>query len=205
MKSGRYVNFACAGVLALFTLPMFAGTVTQDFNAYGASTGLGADSAEQVASPLVFPDFTLASTSGFQLDSPGYFGAVNYELQGYSSDLLITFNAAQGIVSVNLRDFTGYSGTDTVSVYAANDTTLLNSYAVVLPVDGSIVTFNDLGESGLIGAVDISLISGESWSGLLQSVTYGTASATPEPASEALVGLGLLGLFAILRRRESVA
>ena len=158
--------------------------------------------SEVVASPLVFTDFTLTSTSGFQLDSPGYYGAVNYELQGYSTDLLIAFNVAQGIVSLNLRDFAGFSGTDTVSVYAANDTTLLNSYLVVLPGDGSIVTFGDPGEIGLIGAVDVSLIGGEPWTGLLQSVTYGTA--TPEPASEALVGLGLVGLCAILRRRKSV-
>lgn len=177
-------------------------TVTQDFSAYGAGSGLGAASSEVVASPLVFTDFTLTSTSGFQLDSPGYYGAVNYELQGYSTDLLIAFNVAQGIVSLNLRDFAGFSGTDTVSVYAANDTTLLNSYLVVLPGDGSIVTFGDPGEIGLIGAVDVSLIGGETWTGLLQSVTYGTA--TPEPASEALVGLGLVGLCAILRRRKSV-
>jgi hypothetical protein len=183
---------------------MFAGTVTQDFSAYGAGSGLGAASSEVVASPLVFTDFTLTSTSGF-LDSPGFFGAVNYELQGYSSDMLITFNVAQGVVSLNLRDYTGHGGTDTISVYAANDTTLLNSYNFVLPSSGSIVTFSDPGEIGPIGAVDISVIAGgDTWSGLLQSVTYGTAAATPEPATEALVGLGLVGLFAVVRRRKAV-
>lgn len=200
MKLSNFLVRAAA--LAIVSVPAFA-TTTQDFNAYGAGTGLGAGNAEGVASPLTFPDFVLSSTGGLQLDAPGYYGAVNYELLGApGADLLITFNVAQGIVSLNLRDFAGYSGNDTISVYAADDTTLLNSYVVALPGDGSIVTFSDPGEVGPIGAVDLSVIGGAGWSGILQSVTYG--SATPEPASEALVGLGLVGLFGILRRRQAI-
>jgi hypothetical protein len=69
-------------------------------------------------------------------------------------------------------------------------------------LNGSIVTFTDSGESALIGAVSLSIVGGEYWSGILQSVTYNGTSAVPEPATAVLFGAGMLGLAGLLRRRR---
>jgi hypothetical protein len=87
--------FTAVVVLALFSVPMSAGTV--DFNAYGATTGLAPGTAEVLGTnSLAFPGFTLSANSGeLQLDAPGYYGAVNYELLADDSNLTIIFNSAQ--------------------------------------------------------------------------------------------------------------
>jgi hypothetical protein len=192
-------------LLVAFLLPasMFAGAVTQDFSAYGAASGLPDGQAEVLGlNSLAFPGFTLSTPGGqLQLDAPGYYGAVNYELLGVDgSSMTITFNAAQTEFSFDVRDFSGYGGLDTISVYGADDVTLLATYGIML--NGSIVTFTDSGESALIGAVSLSIVGGEYWSGILQSVTYNGTSAVPEPATAVLFGAGMLGLAGLLRRRR---
>lgn len=185
-------------MLALSGTAAFA--TTQDFNAYGISTGLGFGQAENLGfTTLAFPDFTLSTNAPtLQLDAPGYFGALNYELLGNGGDLTITFNAAQPNFSIDLRDFAGFGGTDTIKVYGTDHVTLLNAYSVSL--NGTIQTFSDAGENAAIGAVNLSVISSENWSGILQSVTY-NGTTTPEPGTFLMMGSGLVGLAGVLRRK----
>ena len=95
--------------------PAFADT--QTFNAYGAKTDSG-KAALNVGTSLAFPGFTL-DTSGFslQLDPPGWFGAPNYELLGNQGDLTIDFTVPQSSFSIRLRDFKGFGGTETITVF----------------------------------------------------------------------------------------
>ncbi|MGH9605052.1 MAG: hypothetical protein ACRD3N_05070 [Terracidiphilus sp.] len=181
---------AFSGIAALAT----AQDPTQNFNAYGASTGLGVAGAEDVsANSLTFPGFTLSSGDFLQLDAPGYYGAVNYELLANDSPLTITFDADQSNFSIDLRDYQGYSGSDTITVYGANDTTVLDSYMVAFGADGSIYTFGDSGESAPIGAVALSEISGSYWSGILQSVTYTTVPEGGAPLLYLLLAAAVCG------------
>jgi hypothetical protein len=187
--------------LMLSSVAMFA--TTQDFNAYGISTGLCCGGAENLGlNSLAFPGFTL-STDGIalQLDSPGYFGAVNYELLGNGGALTIAFAATQSAFSIDLRDFGGYGGTDAITVFAADHVTVLNTY--FLNLNGTVATFSDAGESAPIGAVNLSVINGEGWSGILQSVTY-TAGTTPEPGTLVLFGSSVLGLAGLARRKMNL-
>jgi hypothetical protein len=152
---------------------------TQTFNAYGAATDPG-KAAMNVGTSVAFPGFTL-STSGFslQLDPPGYFGAPNYEMLGNQGDLTIDFTVPQNSFAISLRDFAGFGGLDMITVFAADDTTVLATYTVGL--NAAIFTSTDSGESAPIGAVNLAEISGEAWTGILQSVTFSTPAVVHAP------------------------
>jgi hypothetical protein len=86
-----------------------------------------------------------------------------------------------------------------ITVFGADDTTVLSTYAVGL--NKSMITSTDSSESAPIRAVNLSEISGEFWTGMLQSVTFSPPDPTSEPASLSLLGIGVLALAGIVRRR----
>jgi PEP-CTERM motif-containing protein len=86
-----------------------------------------------------------------------------------------------------------------ITVFGADDTTVLSTHAVGL--NKSIISSTDSSESAPIGAVNWSEISGEFWTGILQSVTFSTPDPTPEPASLSLLGIGVLTLAGMVRRK----
>ena len=158
-----------------------------------------------IAPSVAFPGFTLYSTGLVQLDSPAFDGATNYELLGNQGDLTIAFTVPQNSFSISLRDFlylpggAPAGGLEMITVFGADHTTVLSSYAVGL--NKSIITSTDSSESAPIGAVNLSEISGELWTGILQSVTFSTPDPSPEPASLSLLGIGVLALAGMLRRK----
>jgi len=171
---------------------------TQNFNAYGLATDT-TKAALNVGTSLNFPGFTL-DTSGFslQLDPPGWFGAPNYELLGNQGDLTIDFTVPQTSFSITLRDFQGFGGTETITVFGVDHTTLLATYS--LGMNGALITSTDSGESAPIGAVNLAEISGQFWTGALQSVTFSNPDPAPEPGSLFLLVIGVLGLAAMVCR-----
>jgi hypothetical protein len=180
---------------------------TQTFNAYGAAMLPEQGASMNIAPSVAFPGFTLYTTGiGLvQLDSPELDGATNYELLGNQGDLTIAFTVPQNSFSISLRDFkylpdgTRAGGLEMITVFGADDTTVLSTYVVGL--NQSIITSTDSSESAPIGAVNLSEISGEFWTGLLQSVTFSTPDPTPEPASLSLLGIGVLALAGMVRRK----
>jgi len=178
---------------------------TQTFNAYGASILPEQGVPMNIAPSVAFPGFTLYSTGLVQLDSPAFDGATNYELLGNQGDLTIAFTVPQNSFSISLRDFlylpggAPAGGLEMITVFGADHTTVLSSYAVGL--NKSIITSTDSSESAPIGAVNLSEISGELWTGILQGVTFSTPDPTPEPASLSLLGIGVLALAGMVRRK----
>lgn len=178
---------------------------TQTFNAYGASILPEQGVPMNITPSVAFPGFTLYSTGLVQLDSPAFDGATNYELLGNQGDLTIAFTVPQNSFSISLRDFlylpggAPAGGLEMITVFGADHTTVLSSYAVGL--NKSIITSTDSSESAPIGAVNLSEISGELWTGILQSVTFSTPDPTPEPASLSLLGIGVLALAGMVRRK----
>ena len=196
-------------VLAL-TLTVLLGNAraladTQTFHAYGAAMLPERGVSMNIAPSVAFPGFTLYTTGLVQLDSPELDGATNYELLGNQGDLTIAFTVPQNSFSISLRDFkylpdgTPARGLEMITVFGADDTTVLSTYVVGL--NQSIITSTDSSESAPIGAVNLSQISGEFWTGLLQSVSFSTPDPTPEPASLSLLGIGVLALAGMVRRK----
>jgi hypothetical protein len=175
----------------------FADT-TQTFNAYGAALLPNQGAAILDGSSVAFPGFTLYTNGVLQLDSPGYYGATNYELLAVGGDLTIDFTVPQNSFSIGLRAFRGFGGDEMITVFAADDITILATYSVGL--DASIFTSTDSGESAPIGAVTLSDFSTHPWTGALQSVTFSSPDPAPEPGSLSLLGVGVLGLAGMLRR-----
>ena len=178
---------------------------TQTFHAYGAARLPEPGVSMNIAPSVAFPGFTLYTRGVVQLDSPEFDGATNDELLGNQGDLTIAFTVPQNSFSISLRDFAYLpggapaGGLEMITVFGANDTTVLSTYAVEL--SKSIITSTDSSESASIGAVHLSEISGEYWTGILQSVTFSTPDPTPEPASLSLLGIGVLALAGMVRRK----
>jgi PEP-CTERM motif-containing protein len=178
---------------------------TQTFNAYGAAMLPEQGASMNIAPSVAFPGFTLYTTGLVQLDSPELDGATNYELLGNQGDLTIAFTVPQNSFSISLRDFkylpggAPAGGLETITVFGADHTTVLSTYVVGL--NRSIITSTNSSESAPIGAVNLSEISGEFWTGLLQSVSFSTPDPTPEPASLSLLGIGVLALAGMVRRK----
>ena len=181
---------------------------TQTFNAYGTAILPDRGASIPDGTSVAFPGFTLQSDSGFvQLDSPGYYGATNYEMLGTYGDLTIDFTVPQNSFTIKLRDFATppgvlppLGGLDLITVFGADDTTVLSTYAVGLTT--SIITSSDSSESAPIGAVNLAEISArEDWTGILQSVTFSNSVPTPEPGSLSLLAIGALGLAGMVRRK----
>jgi PEP-CTERM motif len=178
---------------------------TQTFHTYGAAMLPEQEASMNIGPSVAFPGFTLYTTGVVQLDSPEFYGATNYELLGNQGDLTIAFTVPQNSFSISIRDFAYLpggapaGGLEMITVFGADDATVLSTYSVAL--SKSIITSTNSGESAPIGAVNLSEISGEFWTGILQSVTFSTPDPSPEPASLSLLGIGVLALAGMVRRK----
>ncbi len=152
-------------------------------------------------------EFTFGSGGG-QWDGVGYDGAASQEILSGASPsplLTITFTTLATGFGVDLRAFTGYPATATVTVFGLDDATVIGTISnISLPASGASV-FEGWEDFSGIGKVELTQ-TGENWSPILDSIEYGAAhfsregAAVPEPASLVGVGLGLAAI-AIRRRR----
>lgn len=179
----------------------------------GCSTVNSSSTCNGQGPNLVTPgvQFTFGNGGG-QWDGVGYQGSDSEEIVAGSpagQPLVITFTTLVTAFGLDLRAFTDYPATATVTVFALNDTTVLGTVSGIdLSSNGSSV-FAGWEDSSGIGGVELTQ-SGEYWSPVLDFLEYGTMSsdnddpATPEPASFICVGLGI-GAIAIRRRLSSRA
>ena len=154
--------------------------------------------------------FTFGSGGG-QWDGAGYYGSTSREIVGRQNTsgtpapqmLTITFTTSVTTLGLDIRAFTGYAATATMTIFGTDGHTVIGIIPNInLSADGSSV-FAGWQDMAGIGKVQLSQ-NGQYWSPVLDFLEYGANStnppSVPEPASLILVGLGLVGI--VVRRRR---
>lgn len=186
-----------------------ASAVTEGFENYSVTSGsaveLGADlNSTTVVNGqgpgLVLPGLDFAApASNIQLDGANYYSAPSNEILSNATTLTIGFSSPQHAFGLDLRDFSGFSLTGSVTVYATDNTTVLDTYTGI-GVTGT-PTFFGYENSAGIGSV--SLTSGSGWSPIIDNVEFGSVAATPEPSTMVMLLAGLGALVAARKRRKA--
>lgn len=138
------------------------------------------------------------STGNIQWDGASYFNSPSREILGNNSagSLTITFSSPALAFGLDLRAFSGLPFTASVTVYAADNTTVLSTTpSINLPSSGAAVFFGYQAAAG-IGKVILSQTT-YTYSPIIDNLTF---SVIPEPPPYVLLGGGLM-LVAMVRRR----
>jgi hypothetical protein len=143
---------------------------------------------------LVAPGVTYTGTD-LQWNAPGYVNAVSNEILFNGGSITITFATPTDAFGVNVRDYQGYSAIMTATVFAPNDTTVLNTFTGISITDPAI--FFGYQDPGGIGAV--TLTSNGGWSPIISDLTF---APIPEPASVRLIAGGLGAVLVLAERRR---
>ncbi len=190
---------AIASRTALQTLLGGGGTI-EDFEAFSfpslssyiltCTTLTSASVCNGQGPGLVQPGLTFSAPDELQWNDAGYVGAASREILANSTIFVIDFATAPAAVGVDLRAYTGYGDTAQMDVYGADDSTLLGSITGIVLSTSGIPVFAGWQDAGGIGKFVLTPTIQE-WSPIIDNLEYGAIAEVPEPASAALLGLGL--------------
>ncbi len=152
---------------------------------------------------LVAPGFNVTFSGGGQWDGVNYFGAPSQEILSVGQPLTISFTTPVSAFGIDLRAFTGFPATATVTILGLDDVTVVGTISgVSLDTSGAPVFVGWENDPG-IGEVEFSQ-TGQGWSPLVTNLQFGIAGgAVPEPMTFALSGFGLAIVAALRRKRLS--
>lgn len=187
---------------------------TETFEAFSISSGgaVGIDCAVLNSSAICNSqgpglvvagvNFTFGSGGG-QWDGASYFGSPSKELLSglpAGQPLVIDFTTAVTAFGVDLRAFTGFPATATMTIYGLDDTTVIGTLSGISLSTSGVPLFAGWEDSSGIGKVALTQ-TGEPWSPIIDNLEFGVSASVPEPTSVVFVGLGLAVLGGIRRRR----
>jgi hypothetical protein len=176
-----------------FTISNGGATVISSISVLDAASVINSQGPNLVPSGV---SFTFNSGFNLQWNGANYYGSPSREILSNQNPLQITFAVAAKAFGVDLRAYAGYPATATVTVYAADNTTVLSTIPnLTLATSGVPIFFGYQSASG-IGRVVLTN-SGQSWSPIIDNLTF---SVIPEPPPHVLLGGGLV-IVAMTRRQ----
>ena len=126
---------------------------------------------------LVLPGVSYVFTTSGQWDGAGYFGSTSKEILSSDSPFTINFTPAVTIFGVNLRAYTGYPATATVTVYGPDDTTVIGTLSNVYLGSAGVALRVGWQNSTGIGKVVLAQ-TGQLFSPIIDDLEFGAATAT---------------------------
>jgi hypothetical protein len=183
-----------------------AGATNENFESYpvasGGLVGVGA-SLSSTSTPngqgpgLIAAGVTISTSSGSVTWQGDNFYGLPSKTMGtdVSFDITIDFTAFADAVGVDLLNYGGYPSTYDVTVFALDDTTVLQQFTGYTFPSAVTPLFFGFENAGGIGSLRIDRTSG--FGPVIDNLTFGTV---PEPASIALVAMSLLALRVSRRR-----
>lgn len=201
--------------IALQTLLGGPGTL-EDFEAFSIAPGGSATMSCVVLDALaicngqgpglVVPGVAFSfGTGGGQWNAPAYFGSTSKEILSGSpagQPLVIDFTTSVNAFGVDLRAFTGFADTATMTIFATDDVTPIGTIpGIALPGSGALVFagWEDVGGIGMVTLTE----SLNSWSPIIDNLEFGMMTVVPEPSTPALACLIAVGTVATIRGRRS--
>lgn len=155
---------------------------------------------------LTATDLSFSSAnSSFQTDEVGYYGALSNEILTNEGTLTLNFLDHTTEFGLDIRDFYQYSTVADIIIYATDNSTIIENLTNYAISDSGLTSFIGYQNNSGIGSVSFTAVTGQDrWSPLVSNVSYGSP-AVPEPATWAmmLVGMGAIGFAA--RRRQNVS
>ena len=142
----------------------------------------------------------VAGSSNLQWNGANYFGSPSKELVALSQPMNIDFSVPVNAFGLDLRAFTGFGDTATVTIFGTDDSTVLDIISPIGLAGTGVPVFFGYQDIAGIGKIELTQQSGF-WSPMIDNLTFeqSAAASTPEPST--VLGLGLLGLGALVKRQ----
>ena len=141
----------------------------------------------------------VAGSSVLQWNGANYFGSPSKELVAVQP-MNIDFSVPVNAFGLDLRAFTGFGDTATVTIFGTDDSTVLDTISPIGLAGTGVPVFFGYQDIAGIGKIELTQQS-QFWSPIIDNLTFGQSAAASTPEPSTVLGLGLLGLGALVKRQ----
>ena len=184
--------------------------VTENFENYNVPDGNGDELQATLDSSTVVngqgPGLVVngvtfvAGSSNLKWNGANYFGSPSKELVALSQTMNIDFSVPVNAFGLDLRAYQGFGDTATVTIFGTDDSTVLDTISSIGLAGTGVPVFFGYQDIAGIGKIELTQQS-QFWSPIIDNLTFGQSAAASTPEPSTVLGLGLLGLGALVKRQ----
>jgi hypothetical protein len=141
----------------------------------------------------------VGGSSNLQWNGANYVGSPSKELVA-GKPMNIDFSVPVNAFGLDLRAFTGFGDTATVTIFGTDDSTVLDTISPIGLAGTGVPVFFGYQDIAGIGKIELTQQS-LFWSPIIDNLTFGQSAAASTPEPSTVLGLGLLGLGALVKRQ----